>query len=457
MSLTKRLGLIVGAAASVSSAMAQTALDQSRAYQNELFSDASRQVSQQGAAAFTAKGGGYLQFRYNYNQRDDTNLDKDGAIGFQMARARLNVGGNVFNEDWGYFIQFGWSDDTSVVPPPAVTTPPTPGNAAGSSTSSGTTFLEDAYGTYKIGNGWGLKFGQFKLPFMKEQLVGDTAQLAMDRSMMDDTFSQERSQGIQAGFEQESWRMWVAFSDGIRSADTDFVAVGEADFALTGRGEFMWAGKWADADQFTSWQNSSFFGMVGGAAHWQTGGGTFNVGQAAVPPGPQADVADADLFGATVDVMVKGNGWNAFAAAIYMITDPGSNSVPGAGTVPYPGTGTPGGAAASTQGDFAIMAQGGIFVAPQWELFGRAEFIKPDSSRTPAGSPVKFDEEMFGIAGGVNYYISPDSQAAKFTAQLHYMFEQQSAGIVSPDTQTGILGSNDKPQFTVSAQIQLVF
>jgi hypothetical protein len=137
MSLTKRLGLIVGAAASLSSAMAQTAMDQSRAYQNELFSDASRQVSQQGGGAFTAKFGGYEQVRFNANFRDDPNLDNEFAMGFQNARTRLNAQGNVFSEDWGYFIQFGFGVETVVGPPPV----PPAGGTQTSSSSSGAAFL----------------------------------------------------------------------------------------------------------------------------------------------------------------------------------------------------------------------------------------------------------------------------------------------------------------------------
>jgi hypothetical protein len=451
MSLTKRLGLIVGAAASLSSAMAQSSLDQSRALSNELALDARERVSQRAATAFTVNLHGYEQFRYNINMRDDSNLDNDLAIGFQNARTRLNVSGNVFNEDWGYFIQFGWSDDTSVGAPPSTVTPPNP-STTGPSFGSGAG-LEDAYGTYKIGNGWDLKWGQFKLPFLREELVGDTNQLAVDRSLMNATFTQARSQGIQLGYAADNFRLNFAFSDGFRTANTDFVSPAEADFALTGRGEFMWAGAWNQADDFTSWQNSSFFGMVGAAVHYQTGGGTFNTAQAPVPPGPAADPGDVDLFGFTADVTIKGNGWNAFAAAVLTQTDPGSDSF---GVVPYPGVGTAGGAAASSQTDFGIMVQGGIFVAPQWELFGRLDLIFPDSSRSVAGGPT-LDDEMTTLTLGVNYYISPDSQAAKFTAQLQYFLEQQSSGLAAPSTITGLLGSHEDSQFTISAQMQLGF
>ena len=195
--------------------------------------------------------------------------------------------------------------------------------------------------------------------------------------------------------------------------------------------EYKWAGDWKRADEgFTSWQNSNFFGMVGAAAHYQTGGGTFNTSQAAVPPGPPADFADVDLFGFTADVTVKGSGWNAFAAAVMTVTDPGSNSV---GAIGYPGNGTGAGATASTQTDFGLIAQGGILVAPQWELFGRFDIVVPDSSRTVSGGPT-LDDEMTTLTFGVNYYLCPDSHSAKFTAQLQYFLNKQTTGIAPAST-----------------------
>lgn len=444
MSLTKRLGLIVGAAASLSSAMAQTALDQSRAYQNELFSDSAQRVSQQGAGAFSVDVGGYTQVRLSLNARDDASLDNDIAWGFSNARSRINFGGNVFSEDWGYFVQLGFGDDTEVRAPVA-------GQASqASSGPSDSWVFEDAYGTYKIGNGWDMKVGQFKMPFLREELVGDTDQLAVDRSITNSAFTQARSQGLQLGYSSDSFRFFGAISDGLRTANTDYVSSAEADFAFTARGEFMWAGAWSQAEGFTSWQNSAFFGMVGAAAHYQTGGGTFNTAAGGVGPGnPPSDPADVDLFGLTADVTVKGNGWNAFGAFIWTSTDGGN---PGVANVAYPGTGTPGGPGASSMDDIGLVLQGGIFVAPQWELFGRFDIIMPDSSRTTPR-----DDDFSSLAFGVNYYISPDSQAAKFTAQLQYFLDQETTGIAPASTLHGLLGSSEDGQFTVTAQMQLVF
>src|SRR5262245_3598717 len=127
--MTKRLFVIAGAALSLGGlAQAQT-LDQSRANQAELLSAASARTSSLAPQAqdFTVNVHGYEQFRFNWNSRDDEGLDPDDndqTIGFQNARTRLNFSGNIANENWGYFIQFGFGDP-----------------------QGGGAFLEDAYGT----------------------------------------------------------------------------------------------------------------------------------------------------------------------------------------------------------------------------------------------------------------------------------------------------------------------
>src|SRR5438046_6027327 len=109
--MTKRLFMIAGAALSVGTfAQAQT-LDQSRSYSSELLSDASTRTSSLAPAAqdFTPAVHGYEQFRFNWNSRDTDSAhpldahENDQTIGFQNARTRLNVSGNIANENWGYF------------------------------------------------------------------------------------------------------------------------------------------------------------------------------------------------------------------------------------------------------------------------------------------------------------------------------------------------------------------
>jgi hypothetical protein len=399
MSLTKRLCLFAGAAMSLSAAAsAQSTVDQSRAYSAELAADANGRVSSlaQKSTDFTVAVHGYEQFRYNWNHRDDSGLDgndnKD-TIGFQNARTRINLSGNIGSENWGYFVQFGFGDPESGA------------------------FLEDAYGTYKMEGGWSLKFGQFKLPGTREELVGDTYQLLIDRSVSNTFFTLGRAQGVMVSYEADTFRFFGAVSDGAQTQNTDFTSGQEADYALTARGEFKCAGNWKQFNDFTSFQNSDFAGMVGGAVHWQDGGSTVNT----------LDVRNWDLIG---DVSLEGNGWNAMFSLIYADSKPASGS---------------------DFGDWSFVIQGGIFLAPQWELVGRWDYMKPDGDRP--------DHHNFSTIGiGVNHYIIPESHAAKLSFDFSWFLQKQSdCDTAIPNTLTGLLSSSSDPQWNLRGQIQLMF
>ncbi len=412
--MTKRLFMIAGAALSMGTfAQAQT-MDQSRSLSNELLADASTRTSSLAPAAqdFTPAVHGYEQFRFMWNSRDEDGLDVNNnnqTEGFQNARTRLNVSGNIANENWGYFIQFGFGDIES-------SSSFSPGSSFSSSSGA---FLEDAYGWYKMGNGWSLKFGQFKLPLYREELVGDTYQLFMDRSVSNSFFSQGRSQGVQASYEGDTFHFAVALSDGLRSANTDFNSGAESDYAITGRGEWKWAGDWKQAKDFTSFQNSEYFGMVGGAIHWQNGGNTVNT-------------ADASDLAATVDVSLEGNGWNAFAAFMYNRLDPN---------------------AGNKLSDMAFLVQGGIFVAADWELVAGWDLIIPDNNY---GTGVENNFNSLRI--GANHYIIPESHALKVSIDFTYFIDVQSeCAIAIPNTATGLLPSTHDRQWVLGGQIQMTF
>jgi phosphate-selective porin OprO and OprP len=401
MSLTKRFCLIAGAALSLSgAAMAQSTLDQSRAYGRDLLSDASGRTNSltQDAKDFTVNLHGYTLFRYNVNHRDDDGLDSednDITLGFQNAITALNVSGNIANENWGYFVQFEFSD----------------------ATTSGDALLDDAYGTYKMGNGWRWTFGQFKLPLYREELVGDQYQLFANRSVLNSTFTQMRSQGIQLSHEGDAWQFYAAFSDGVRTANTDFTSAAEADWAFTGRANFKWAGDWKQARDFTSFQNSDFFGMVGFAGHYQDGGSTVGT-------------ADVTLWDLTADVSIEGNGWNVFAAGIY------SNFEPAVG---------------DDVADMGFIVQGGLFLAPQWEIIAGYDMVIPDDDRGT------LDGELSTIRVGVNHYVIPESHAVKFTVDFSYFLDAQDESIAPVDTLTGLLASGEDTQWNLRGQIQLAF
>lgn len=414
-----RMNLLVGLAGAclglAGVAQAQST-DQSQSFRAELLGDASSRTSAQGGGTGPTLGG-YTNFRYVVNVRGEAPpASEDLTTGFQTRYTKLNVRGNLINDRWGYFVQ-------------------------GQFNRNGGAFrLDDAYGTYKFENAWTAKWGQFKLPVIREESIKDTNQLAGDRSVFNSVFSQGRSQGIGFGYQEDgnNVRFMGAFSDGARSQDTDIEDASEADYAFTGRLDYKWAGDWSAFDQMTSWQGSGGAGMVGGAVHWQSGGDT--------AAGAGGNTRDVDILLATIDAMIKGDGWNVFGAFAYRTIDP---------------------AAGSSVDDFGFLVQGGIFVDRQWELFGRYDIVLPDDSRPRGpGDPVLGDS-FNTITVGVNHYFVENSNAAKLTIEaLYFMnsgdFFGSGAGGVEPgisaDTGVGFLGGDrDDGQFTIRGNLQLVF
>lgn len=372
--------------------VAQTA-DTTRAYSNEVLSDAKGRTSL-AAADSTVTVFGQAQFRYDINSRDNAAPDEDATIGFTARRTKIGVKGDVA-EGWHYYVLGEFSR------------------------SGGGFVLDQAYGTYDINENWTAKFGQFKLPVLKEESISSSRQLAADRSATNETFNQDRSQGIQFGYNESQWRFMGAFSDGASTRSTDFNSSSEADYAFTARGEWMYAGDdWGRFDDFTSWRNSEYAGVVGAAFHYQGGGDT---------GGPTSDI---DAWILTIDAQAEGNGWNAYGAFVWANTDP---------------------ATGDSMDDLGVVLQGGYFFNDSWEGFLRWDSVFPDD-RTGGN-----DSEFNTITVGVNNYIIPESHAAKFTLQLQYFLDATTDSIVGANTGIGLLSSSEDSQFDVTAQFQWLF
>jgi hypothetical protein len=337
MSHTKRVVLLAGAALGfASTVLAQTANDANRAFSAELQADAQARTSELGSAAAGHDGkffisddsgdyrlnvGGFVQFRYTANFRDeDTN---DFAHGFTVHRARFKLYGTVAG-DWGYFLQFDTNRTTGAVR------------------------MLDAFITHKLEGGWTLGAGEFRLPYWREFNIGATSQLAVERSAVSFVFNQGRSQGVFAAKQDENFAFAVAFTDGVRTNSSDFTSGAEADWAFSGRVDYKVRGDWKQFNDFTSWQGSAYGVKVGGTVHYQSSGDTM----------PEA-ASTTKVLGLTGDVQVEGNGWNFFAAAVWQRIDNGADF-----------------------DDLGALVQGGWFLTDQDEIFGRWDAIFQDSDRT---------------------------------------------------------------------------
>jgi hypothetical protein len=421
MSQTKVLVMMAGTALSfAASAMAQSNLDQ--AAQADLLADVAGRTSFQGGGGSGYNGafriadstgnntlniGGTAMFRYNISLRDDSSVGDtdDFTHGFNTPTTRLRFWGNVWDKALAYKIS---------------------GNFGGSGGDTGSFGLEDAYGMYTMDNGFYFKWGQFKLPVLREVNVEDEFQLAADRSVTSQVFSQGYSQGVEVGMNSDAFRIRGGFSDGLNTAGTDFNSPAESDWALNARGDWKVMGAdWERFNDFTSFRSAPDNALlIGGAAEFQSSGET---------GGTAGNDVDTILY--TLDATWEGQGWNVFAAGYGAHIDP---------------------AGGSGLDNWGATVHAGIFVADQIELFGRydAIFFDADAGANPA--------TLHFATGGMNYYISPDSHAAKFTAQIGYAFNDTSSlygsgGLLEGNTRNGFLGDSEDGEISVMAQMIVCF
>lgn len=426
MSRTSILAVLAGAALSsgaFTTASAQTSTtDKDRAYAAELLASSQKATSAapstgafkitDGSGNYVLQVGGYTQFRYVMNWRDNPPdvggvHDSGFTSGFEATRTRINFSGNVVNPDMKFRIEGGWSD------------------AEGTDSSGGAFTLLDAYGHYHFNNGMYLKWGQFKPALLREESIDNPYQLTADRSVMDVVFSQGWSQGVELGWMGDAFGFRFDFTDGVRSQNQSYSAA-DADWALTARLDWKWAGDWSRFDDFTSFRNSDFAGLLGVAAHYEQRGNTATT--------PAMSTPQEGLLLYTIDASVEGNGWNAFAAFV------------GSHTEPDEGDGFD---------DFGFLVQAGVFLTEQAELFGRWDSVWVDEDR---GASV--DEDFNTLTAGVNYYVVPESHAAKFTVDAQWFLNEPgdnalvSGGGYGPQA---LQPSSDDNQLALRLQFQLMF
>lgn len=436
MNQSKALFFVAGAALSMGSALAQNAnLDLNRAYKAELEADAKTRTSllAAGGAGFnngnfqisdgannTINFGGSFISRYNVSIRNEGEQGKinDFTSGFNIPSARLRTWGTVWSKDFDYMIQGAWSDTTSV---------------GGSSGGNGSFELQEAWGRYHVDGNWSVRFGQFKLPLLREVLVENEYQLAADRSVASAIFGQGYSQGVELQYATDQFKATFGFSDGTNTANTDFNSNNEADYGFTGRIDWLAMGTdWGRFNDFTSFKNAADDELlIGAAAHWQGGGDTGSIG---------GGTTDANVFVYTADASWESSGWNAFGAFYGAYVD---NK-----------------AANTNFNNFGAVIQAGFFVTDQIELFGRWDAVFLDSKLLPGGA----EKDIHFATAGVNYYLSPESHAVKFTAEAGIAFNDTSSLFgssavlpVADSTRYGYLGQVKADEVVVTLQASVVY
>ncbi len=392
-----------------------------------------------GSGDFRLNVSGSTQIRYTAVFRDDGDVDLDGdgtaetpvdsyEGGFSIQRTRIAFHGNV--QEFDYRVEGDFDDN---------------GNFS----------LLEAYAGTGLADfeGLGFQVGQYQLPFLREEVVREEYQLAVDRSFVNSVFGLNRGQGLQFNWENDNYRVLFGVNDGAQSLNTDISqnktggfndangdgivdpgeepayilgTAGEADLGVTARLDWKFAGLWNQFQDFTSMSGDEFAALFGVAAHYEFGDAFIGNN----PAGGQVN-RDYTYITWTADLSLEGDGWNAMAAFVHAYTD------------------MDGGA---NNNDFGVVVQGGFFIPEtDWELFGRWDGLFPDSDR-------EADDNFNVITAGANYYLY--GHAAKFTIDVQIFLDEGVYGgdsLVSPRPEIGYLATNDDGEVSVRGQFQLLF
>lgn len=364
----------------------------------DVLADADMRASLQGAAAAGYDGGFFLssadgnfsmkinlleQIRWSFNDNDfDAPVvvgggggvvfrgaalsDSHQAHGFENKRTRLSFGGNVVDASWSYRLAYylGYSNSTEAF---------------------GSGELADAYLAKTLECGATVTAGQFRLPYSAEYAI-DTGNLQfMDYSVLESAFGAGYGQGVKVGYENDSFRVGVAYVNAIDSAnDTWTGGSPEAEWAFTGRVDAKVAGNWSQFERAQSWRGDGYGVKVGAGLAWERA---------------NADPAQT-ATGLTVDATVALGGASlAFAYFMEWTGDSGSAAIDDA---------TPAG----------YLVSGGVFVTDDLELVARYEYADADQDFGGA-------ETFSTLTFGGNWYLARNT--AKLGVDFGYAFDAVSA------------------------------
>jgi hypothetical protein len=344
-------------------------------------------ASSDGAFRLNIKG--VLQFRFVYNRQDDGGADSN-RWGFENKRTALKFGGHVGDPSWQYFVQGLFSSN------------------------GGTFFLLDAFITKDLGEGWSLRVGKFRLPFLHEQIVNYTHLLTVERSLLTSYFGAGRSQGVQVAYTGDQLKLAVALSDDIdRIGGVTAPALAfDTEYTVTGRVECLLQGAWATLNDFSSFSGDDPAALLGGAIVWtKTESGT---------PDPETET-----FRWTLDGTLEFGGGSLYAAAMGNHTD---TNGPGVDVDQY-----------------GALVQGGLFLADDLEAFARFEWGDEDGSA----------DDLSVVTVGLTRYWN--RHALKWVNDVGFAFNEVTGTWANAGAGWRADPSGEDGQVVIRSQLQMLF
>lgn len=284
------------------------------------------------------------------------------------------------------------------------------------SRSGGNTNLQEYNVSYKYNDNLKVAGGVIKMPFLREELVPLSKQVAVERSTTNEYFTLNRAEGILATYTQDNWMVRGMFSDGANSGTSEFNA-DTAELAVTVRGDIALKGNLKEAKDFNGWEGKGESLVLGAAYHLELGDGR--------------NGGTADYNAWTADASYKNAGYSLYGAYIGANIDPD--------------------ASASAERDMTgIVLQGSTDLVPdKFDIFARWEYIDGD---------VAGEDEFSAWTAGFNCYL--DGNRVRFTTDVVYLNDNLPTanpfGANAGSTMLGLIGGMED-EMAIRTQFQLLY
>ncbi len=335
---------------------------------------------------YLLEAGAQMQIRYMHSFRDNSNAD-DSRGGFQNRRIKLTFEGHLIDPSLEYLVSVNVISTLS---------------------------LSDGYIKKSFENGYSLRIGQFKPPFLREELLSSKRMLAVERSVVNDNgvWNQDRSLGVEVAYGNDDVHASVMIHNGFNR--DGMVAMNEdTEYAIAGRVEFLLAGSFKQFGDAPSWRGEAFAALLGTAFN-------FEKDEHGTTTGPEEK-----RLAWTADLTLEGDGSNFSVAILAQQSE--TNGSPDLHR-------------------YGVVVQGGTFITDNLEVFGRFEWGDLDM---PGVS------ELSIITFGCNRYFS--KHTLKWTTDIGFGLNEVDANWVQSNSAWLADAPGESGQIVLRSQIQLLF
>lgn len=333
--------------------------------------------------------GAYTQVRYDINWRDAPAGENDVEKGFSINRTRIFLEGQ-FTSKFDYHFRTNIDDQ-------------------------GDFSLLVAYLQYNIGDEWSLRGGKQFIAMSREDWMLAQDVLTTEFSPNDFTFALGTAIGLQAHYQGERQRSWLALSDGAAGHKANSPSPEPSEIALTGRWEYQASGDdWSVWDDVVGRRGRPRGILVGLAGGYQV----------------EKDSSAFDqVTQLNADVSFNGDGYQAMVAGSWTWRDPG---------------------AGSSFSNYGLLLQGGYFVTKDVQAYGQYNLVAP-------GDQPGNLETFNSVTAGVSYFPFAWTNRWKFSAEIAYLFDALNDTIIDPSGSLGWLASDQAGQTYFRIQAQFGF